>query len=244
MNQGAQKKGLHPLAWVGIGCGVITLLIIIVVIVGGIFAVNKVKDVAGDFESNPELAGARIFIKMNPEIEEVSYDEDAGTITVREKETGEVVTVKYDEISDGKISFESEDGETASFEAGQSDDEGVKITTDDGSITLNANVEDVPTWVPMAKCMTVTGHSKMDMAETSSGSIMGSSSKTVKDTITEFKQLIEKAGFKVEEQSMETEEGPIGLLMGFDEKDDSTIKVSAGSEDNKIVVSVVYSKKK
>ena len=87
MSNGAQapeRTGLHPLAWVGIGCGAILMVIVIaVVMVGGFFLARTVKDVAEDFEDNPGLAAARFIVKASPELEEVEVDEDAGTMTVR-----------------------------------------------------------------------------------------------------------------------------------------------------------------
>jgi hypothetical protein len=37
---GGKRKGLHPVAWVGIGCGVLVLLVVVVVVVMGIMGVR------------------------------------------------------------------------------------------------------------------------------------------------------------------------------------------------------------
>ena len=49
------------------------VIVSVVLIVVGLFAAKKLKDVAGDldFEGNPELAAARMVVRLNPELEEV-----------------------------------------------------------------------------------------------------------------------------------------------------------------------------
>ena len=91
------KKGLPVWAWIGIGCGALSILVLVVLMVGGFFVARKVQDVAADFEENPAMATARMIVKLNPELEEVATDEEAGTITVRNRKTGEVITVNFEE---------------------------------------------------------------------------------------------------------------------------------------------------
>ena len=86
--QAPAKKGLPVWAWVGIGCGALVVVVLIVVTVAGFLVANKVKDVAADFEKNPAMATARMIVKLNPDLEEVSTDDEEGTITVRNTKTG------------------------------------------------------------------------------------------------------------------------------------------------------------
>lgn len=106
----AEKKGISPLAWVAIGC--IGLIVIggIVVAAGGFFAAKKVKSIAEDIQDDPGLLAEKI-IDLNPELEVVSRDKDAGTITVRNVDTGEVATFDWSEVREGRIRFESTDAE-------------------------------------------------------------------------------------------------------------------------------------
>ena len=75
MSNGGQapaKKGIPVWAWIGIGCAAMVILVLIVVMVGGFFVARKVQDVAADFEANPAMATAKMIVKLNPELEEVS----------------------------------------------------------------------------------------------------------------------------------------------------------------------------
>ena len=108
--QAPAKKGLPVWAWIGIGCGALMILVLVVA-TGRIVAADKVKDVAADLEQNPARTIARGIIMANPELEEVSADDEAGTITIRNTKTGEIITVNYDDIAEGKLSFSTDKGE-------------------------------------------------------------------------------------------------------------------------------------
>ena len=96
-----EKKGLSPWAWVAIGCGGLLVLFAIVVTMSGMFVAKKVGDYAEEFKENP-AAAAELLIKMNPELELVDSDREAGTMTIRNKEDGEVITVNYEDIEQGQ----------------------------------------------------------------------------------------------------------------------------------------------
>ncbi len=123
------KKGLHPLAWVGMGCGGL----LVVAIIGIIFAVNwgkkKFDEFAAEMTANPQRAVAESILKFHPELEEVSHDDTAGTITVRVKSTGEEMTVSYDDLANGRLTITQPDGSTTSLGA--------------------SDPSAVPTWVPV-----------------------------------------------------------------------------------------------
>ena len=115
----APKKGLSGLAIVGLGCG--ALLIIVLLVVG--FAVakiaGKVKEVAGDdWRKNPARTAAMVAAKMNPDWDFVKADDAAGEITVRVKKTGEEITMSYNEVAQGKFKMKNSNGEETVFGGG------------------------------------------------------------------------------------------------------------------------------
>ena len=104
MSNGAQtsaKTGLPVWAWIGIGCGAIVVFVMIAMTVGGFLLANKAKDMVADFEDDPAMATAKMIVKLNPELEEVSSDPEAGTMTVRNTKSGEEITVNFDDIEKG-----------------------------------------------------------------------------------------------------------------------------------------------
>ena len=150
-----KKKGLSPLAWIGIGCGGILLLGLIAFVIGGIWVAGKAKDVAKDFHDNPGSAGmsaAKAFVKLNPEWELVDSDDDAGTLTIRDKKTGEETTVDFQDVKEGSISFKSGDEEmTVGMEK---DDEGggaFTVRDKEGKARFRAGSgggDELPAWLP------------------------------------------------------------------------------------------------
>src|SRR5215207_3396874 len=88
-----QKKKMSALGWIAIGCGAIAIIGILALggaaFIGGRFLKHK----AAEFEKNPALAAAELAIRANPDYEVVESDSDAGTLTVKNSKTGEVVTM-------------------------------------------------------------------------------------------------------------------------------------------------------
>lgn len=140
--------GIPVIGWIAIGCGGILVLGIAGFMLVGWLAVNKMKDVASEFEENPTKAAAELVVRMNPDLEMVESDEDAGTITVREKSSGKVVTFDYEDIEEGRVSFETEEGRVdirGSTEGGEGQ---MTITTPEGETRIGQGGE-VPVWVPI-----------------------------------------------------------------------------------------------
>lgn len=124
----AKKKGLHPLAWVGIGCGGLLVIAIIGVAVIFGFAKRKIGEFQEKMAANPHQAAAEMIVGMNPDLELVTEDETAGEMTIRVKSSGEEITVSYSDLAEGR--FTVSDGQ--------------------GTVTRigTADLSQIPGWVP------------------------------------------------------------------------------------------------
>ena len=143
-----QKKGLGPLGWVLIGCGAIVILVCIGFAVLGYLAKNKLAEIQG----NPEMAAAKTIVALNPDLETVSSDDEAKTITISNKKTNEVVTANLDDVKNGHLKFSSDKG-SASFDVSGKNGAGtIKVTDEKGkqsTMTFGAGApQDLPAWVP------------------------------------------------------------------------------------------------
>ncbi|MFC7338154.1 hypothetical protein ACFQY0_13250 [Haloferula chungangensis] len=127
------RKGLHPLAWVGIGCGGLTVLAII----AGAFlfgAGKRMFDQAmEDFAKNPAKVVAEQVVKANPDLEMLYEDDEKGEMTIRNTATGEETTISYDDLAKGKLTIKGEDGSVTQL----------------GS----ADISVIPSWVPTYAAM-------------------------------------------------------------------------------------------
>ena len=92
-----QKKGLGALAWCGIGCGGILVIVVICLVVFGMKYGGAVKDFAEEAKKNPTRATATMMVKASVgQIEMVEEDDANKRYTVKEKQTGKLTTIYWD----------------------------------------------------------------------------------------------------------------------------------------------------
>src|SRR6266853_4810756 len=98
MDTPSQKQALGPLAWIGIGCGSIVVLGIIVVIAVTVLYGGKFKQFAEDAQKNPARATATTMVTVSGGKLEMAAEDDANKrYTVREKQTGTLTTIYWNE---------------------------------------------------------------------------------------------------------------------------------------------------
>jgi len=91
------KKGLGPFAWVGIGCGGLLLLLVILGVVGGIWLKPMFTKFAADAQSNPTRAAASLTVSMSGgQLEMVAEDDVNKRYTLRQKNSGSLMTIYWD----------------------------------------------------------------------------------------------------------------------------------------------------
>jgi hypothetical protein len=241
--QAPAKTGLPTWAWVGIGCGALIVLAMIVITVTGFLVANKVKDVAADFEDNPAMATARLIVKLNPELEEVSIDEEEGTITVRNTKTGDVVTVNFDDIENGKFSFTTDEGEVTVDASGVAESGSVNITTEDGSVVYQAGVvsENLPAWVPVYPGAEPADRHSMNTADSTSGGFQLETRDPVAKVLEFYQSALEGEGYAISVNTFSQDDAEGGMVNGSNEDSGRTVMAILKSEDGTTTVSVNYS---
>jgi uncharacterized protein YneF (UPF0154 family) len=196
----APKKGTSPLVWILAGCGGLIVITMLVLLVGGYFVAHKVKGYAQMAKKNPAMAAAKIMVSVNPDLEIVSEDDDKGTITVRDKKTGEEITMNAEDIKEGRLKFKNKKGEEVTFEgSGESGKEGFKIKTDKGTMAFgNAPAEAPPSWVPSYPGANAVASSKEKTDEGFTGTYSFHTSDSGEAVLAYFEKELKKAGFDVE----------------------------------------------
>ncbi len=250
MSNGAQapeRKGLHPLAWVGIGCGVLMVIVIAVMMVGGFFLARTVKNVAEDFEDNPGLAAAKFIVRASPELEEVDVDEDAGTMTVRNTKTGELITVNFDDIKEGRFSWTA-DGEEVTVDVSDAEDGTVKIESSDGdgfAITTGAAVsEEIPDWVPVYPGSEPANRGTMKTNDSVNGNFTLGTDDAVADVLEFYRENLKSIGFQVTVNTYSGGDNEGAMINSVQEAENRTVIIVIGSDDGSTTVNVTYSSKK
>ena len=234
------QKKMSPLAKVAVGCGIVA--VIGAIVIGVLFAagISFLKRKA----ENPTLAAAELMVRANPELEVVETDSDAGTLTIKNTKTGEVVTMNAKDIEDGKITFSTEEG-TTTFDASQNGEDGgtVKITNEKGeqaTFTSGQGApQNLPSWVPTYAGGDVQGSYDATTAEGRSAMFTVTTTDPVDQVAEFYESQLKGSGFKVEKSSFETSgQKTVSLAAtGDDDKRSATVIVSTSEGKTQAVVS-------
>lgn len=239
--QPQQKKKMGPLGWILIGCGGIVLIGTLIAVAGGVFVFNKAKKVAGDFKDNPVRATAVSYVKLNPELELVETDDAAGTITIRDKNTGEVGTFDWSEVEQGRFKFESEDGESMTFDARGSGKEGVvRMENADGErTTVLGGGGDLPDWFPTYPGASVAEASFSASAQGTHTEIFAfTSDDPVTEVMEWYQEELEDLGFELAESTYARGGVQGGSLSGKTADGKRTVNVAFSEADGGTQVGV------
>jgi hypothetical protein len=227
------KKGMSPLAWIGIGCVVILILCGIAFGIMGYFAKRAFDNAA----KNPTMTAAKIAVRMNPDLELVSSDDAHNTITVKDKKTGETTTINADDAKNGKWSIKTDKG-TATFDASSgkginvqaTDEKGQKSTTTFGGTSAPQNL---PSWVPIYPGGSVQGTT---IDTTNNEGRTAAFTVTTKDdsnkVLDYYESQFKSAGFKAEKSTYNTNGQTGGSVSGKsdDGKREASVLVSASPD--------------
>jgi hypothetical protein len=238
-----KKKGLSVLAWIGIGCLGVLVIGGVVTSVVVYYLAHKVQEFAKEVEEDPVAATAKALAAANPDIELVSTDKDARTVTFRELSTGKELTVNYDDIEQGRLSFSS-GGETAELEVTGADGAGgLTVRTSEGTATFSAgeDASDIPDWIPVYPGTTPTNNFSADANGQVTGTFTFATSADA-DAILNFYDAEAKAVGLETKSRTTTPDGAIWLASSPD--DSRTLTVMASKKDAGMEVVVSFTEKR
>jgi hypothetical protein len=228
------KKGLSPLAWVLIGCG--GLIVLGMIVMGGLVTAGGwfVKKQAEKFEKNPALAAAELAVQLSPDLEVVSKDEDKGTLTVRNKKTGEVGTFSAEDVKNGHISWKTDKG-SATF-----DSSGIKVTNEKGEVsTIGATAPQYPSWLPTYPGATVQGTFDTHNDEGHSAAFNLTTTDSIDKVLDYYESRFKSAGLKVEKTTTTGNNQTAGGTLSAksdDGKREASLMISASNGQTQAIV--------
>ena len=236
------KKGMPIWGWFLIGCAGLLVIMLIVLVVGGMFVAKKVQDVAEDFEANPEMAAAKMFVKLNPELEEVSVDEENGTITVREKKSGKEFTANFEDLAEGRFSITGEDGEVVITTEGGGEDGEFTITTGEGTLTIGGGEGrgDQPEWVVLPPGASVDGHFSMNSDTAVRGNLKVITDLSGDEVIEFYRSHMEAEGYEIQTSSFSGDGESVTVLSGQRGDDNRTLMVNVSHAEDEVTVALTY----
>jgi hypothetical protein len=242
----APKKGLGPLGWIAIGCGVIVVIVFIVM--GGLAYLFKTK-VADPFSKNPGMAAAKLMIQASPDHELVKEDDDAQTLTIRDKKTGETMTWSLDDIKNGKFRVSSQGKGTATFDLGK---EGatIKVQDDKGKestiVTGAGAPKDLPAWLPVYPGATVEGGVSTSSGEGSSQTFGITTADSADRVLAFYQDKLKNNGLTIQPATTVALGGQVSTGIVIADSPDKTrhVQVMVTTADNKTKASISYEEKK
>ncbi len=225
-------KKTSPWVWVAVGCGGLILLTVLIFVLGGVFLAKKVGNFAKEAEKNPAMAAAKMIAAVHPEVEVVGSDDARGTITLRNKKTGEVLTMDVNDVKEGRIKFSTDKGEAEI----RGDRGGLTIKTDKGTATFGSG-GDYPDWLPAYPGAQPTGTFSSRTEDASLGSWQFETSDDVGKVLSFFEKELRGKGFKItSSSSWQGEGGKAGMVIA--ESGKRSVMVAVGSERGRTQVNV------
>jgi hypothetical protein len=242
-----ERKGLGTLAWIGIGCGVLVLVVAIALAAVTWWGFGKARQMAEDFdvEGNPALAAARMIVKLNPELEEVEVDQEAGTITVRNTKTGEEVTVDVEDLEKGRISWKAGDQEVTIDASGEEGEGVVTVKGDEGEWKLttgSSGAGEIPDWVPLYPGTEPLSSNVFEGSEGVRGTCQLETGDRASQVVDFYQERLQQAGFEVTVNRFSSSDGEEGGVVNAEHgASGRSVVVMVGAEDGKTSASVSYS---
>jgi len=229
-----KKKGLPVLAWIGIGCGALLVIAVAIVIAGGFFVARTVSKASKD----PVMAAAKLIVAANPDLELVSTDKTAGTITIRNKKTGEVVTVDLSDIKEGKIDFTGPKGEKMSVDAHAEGEGGtLSIHSAQGDLTFGGGTEaKTPDWVPSYPGASPEGTYSMTEEGKSAGGYQFKTPDSPQTVMDHYEEACKAAGFEVNKQTYSGGGTTGGVVDAKSGGKHCTISVASGDDGTTVMI--------
>jgi hypothetical protein len=234
------KKGLGVVGWVAIGC--VGVILVVGVVAGGLFfyGARKVKAMADDPTAAIEMMAA-----LNPDIEVVDKDTDAGTVTIRDKKSGQTMTVDMDDLKEGRINFSTSEGNEASVSFDQ-DAGKVEIRSEgaDGAVAQFGGDTKLPAWVPSYPGATSEGVYSAQDAQSESGSFTLSSTDSLDEVFGFYRSQLQSGGYKVTENRYSSPQGDGAMLVGETADGNRTLTFTMQAAEGKVQVMGGYTQKK
>ena len=255
-----EKKGLSTLAWVAIGCGSLVVFGFVVFMALGIFVFNKGKEVIDeatggmsisdfveDLQDNPAKVAAETVVRVNPDLELVSTDDDEGTITFRNSQSGEEITLDFEDLAEGRFGVSTEEGDFSFSTAETEDGTGIVMKGPDGEARFGgaANLDEVPDWVPLYPGVSATQNAFHSVSEEEIAGILGGQTADgAAKVIDFFKDRFEAEDWEVTGQSeTKTPDGGMSMIVGTQSATERTVSVTAIEASGETQVMVNYSGK-
>jgi len=238
-NVSIEPKKTSPIVWILLGVVGFFVLIGFVAMAGIGFLAHKVAQ-------NPALAITKLVTAANPDIQVLSTDEGANTITLRDKRSGETMTMNFDEVKKGKIVFKG-NGQQATIQAhGEGQNGTLEINSPEGTVKFGAGAAaKTPAWVPSYPGVTTQSTFSMQGGDGSGGSFQFTTKDPAKNVLSFYEQSLKQSGFGITANiTGNTDSASGGMISAEDTATKRNVVVTVGGENGETSVNVLFGTKK
>lgn len=196
-------------------------------------------------KKNPTLAAAKMAIAADPDVELVSSDDDKGTLTVRDKKTGEVVTITADQVNQGSLSFKKDGKDAGSFsiKPGDNGSGSMEFKSDQGTAKFGSGITgSQPGWVPSYPGSSIQWDYSMTAKDGQRSASFHFSTNDSVDAIAAFyENALKGAGLTLTTMSSQNTSGTGRVVAGNDNDNHRTcvVTILADGSGNKVEVTFV-----
>jgi len=249
--QPAPKKGMSTGIKVLLGCLLALILLGLGTCAACYFAAKKAGNVlqgyADKYEKDPDAMvfdGALLAFKANPDVEVVSSDEAAKTITVRDKKDGKEVTFNLEDIKAGRLSIESGGEKVNIGVQGGDNGEGGSMTveSDKGKMVIGGgDTGATPDWIPAYPGARTDGVSSLEANGEKSGTFSIHTGDPVGHVIAFYEAKLKDDGFEVDKATLNipgTESASLTAKSG-----NRTVNITVGTQNGETQGLVTYTEK-
>ncbi len=241
-----KSSGAKILLWVvGIVVGLILISFGSCAVIG-FYAMHTVKQAGFDsdlMKKNPALASAKMAVTLNPDSEVVSSDDNAGTITVRDKKTGKVVSMKFDPQKKAMV-ITDENGKTTSLTTtGEGANASMEMKTSEGTMKIGAGADKAPDWVPVYPGSTPQSTFSSSNGSEQTGSYTFVTKDSADKVIAFYGDALKSAGFSVSNMTSNSNGKVGGMVSGEDKASKRNVVVGLGTENDGTHISVTFTVK-
>lgn len=239
-------SGAKLLIWIlGIIVGLLLLSFGTCAVVG-FYAMHKGKQAGFDsdlMKKNPGLATAKMAVAMNADVEVVSSDDNAGTISVRDKKTGKVTTMKFDPQKKAMV-ITDENGKTTSLTtSGEGANASMEMKSSEGTMKIGSSADKAPSWVPQYPGSSPQNTFSTTNATEQTGSYAFTTTDSADKLIAFYSDSLKSAGFAVSNLTSNSDGKTGGMVSGEDKANKRTAVVSIATESDGTHANVTFTVK-
>lgn len=241
-------KKTNILFWILGGLAVIILVVVLAVAGIGYYFATKVKQAGVNsslLKENPALAGIKMVAALNPNIEIVSIDEDAGKVVVHDKKKDKNYTVNIDDAKKGRFSFQEDGKDPVSITTKQGPNGSIDIDSGDGKTVHigGGGPTKLPAWLPQypeASAAKVTFSARSD--EGNVGNFTFTTPDSVEKAASFYEDAFRKAGLDVT-RTLNVNNGKSGAIVKG-KSGHKSATAALGRDDGETTVNVTFASEK